>query len=161
MSQNRFYLFYFLLAVWKFDDYSKRPTRWKNDRFAAAREFFIKFNENCAKNRVLSAYVSIDETLYPYRGKVSMSQYNPNKPSKYGILYRSLSDVVVLYTYYTLPYDGKPDEINGDSHYVTGTDKYTEYFVDGLQEHVDLSGRNVSMDRYFSSMTIAAHLLET
>ena len=139
VSRNRFYL---LLAVWQFDDYTNRPTRWKNDRFAAATEFVMKFNENCAKNHVPSPYVSIDETLYPYRGKVGMSQCNPNKPSKYGILYRSLSDVVVPYTYYTLPYAGKPDEINDDSHYVTGTDKYTEYLVDGLQEHVDLSGRN-------------------
>ena len=157
MSRNRFY---FLLAVLHFDDYTNRTTRWKNDRFAAARQFFIKFNENCSKNRVPSPYVSIDETLYPYRGKVSMRQYNPNKPAKYGILYRSLSDAVVPYTYYTLPYAGKPNEINDNSHYVTGTDKCTEYLVDGLQEHVDLSGRNISMDRYFTSMTIAAYLLE-
>ena len=152
--------FSFLVKIIQFDDFTTRTNRWKYDRFAAIREFFIQFNENCAKNRGPSEYLSIDETLYPYRGKVSMRQYNPNKPAKYGILYRSLSDGVVPYTYFTLPYAGKPEEITDESHYVTGTDKYTEYLVDGLLHYVDIGGRNISMDRYFTSMTIAAYLLE-
>ena len=34
------------------------------------------------------------------------------------------------------------------------------YLVDKLSSHVDVTGRNVSMDRYFTSVTIAHYLKE-
>ena len=52
---------------------------------------------------------------------VKLKQYNPNKSAKYGILYRSISDSVVPYTYFTLSYAGKT-EIEGSEFYVTGID---------------------------------------
>ena len=73
---------------------------------------------------------------------------------------RSISDRRVTYTYYTLPYAGKPEEITDNSEYVTGTDNYTKYLVEGLEQHVNLQGRNISMDRYFTSMTISEYLLD-
>ena len=112
----------------------------KSDCFAAFREFFRCFNENCAQLRTPSEYLAIDETLYPYRGKIVIYRDNPNKPAKYGILYRSISDSRVPYTYHTLPYVGKPEEITDDSKYVTGTDNYTKYLVEGLEQHVNLQG---------------------
>ena len=104
-----------------------------------------------------SEYLAIDETLYPYRGSIKLRQYNPNKPAKYGLLYRSISDSTIPYTYFTLPYAGKPEAPN--QYYVTGTDKYTEYLVESLKKQVDISGRNISMDRYFTSVSIAKYLL--
>ena len=86
-----------------------------------------------------------------------MKQYNPNKPAKHGLLYRSISDSVVPYTYFTLPYAGKP-EIEGTEFYITGTDEYSVYLVDKLSSHVDITGRNLSLDRYFTSVTIAHYL---
>ena len=157
MEINRFK---FLVRCIQLDDFTTRPQRWKSDRFAAFREFFRCFNENCAQLRTPLEYLAIDETLYPYQGKIVIRQYNPNKPAKYGILYRSISDSRVPYTYYTLPYAGKPEEITDDSEYVTGTDNYTKYLVEGLEQHVNLQGRNISMDRYFTSMTISEYLLD-
>ena len=122
--------------------------------------FFRWFNENCAQLKTPSEYLSIDKTLYPYRGKIIIRQYNPNKPAKYGILYRSISDSHVPYTYYTLQYAGKPDEMTDDSEYVTGTDNYTDYLVEGLEQHVNLQVRNISMDRYFTSKKISEYLLD-
>ena len=84
--------------------------------------------------------LAIDKTLYPYRGKIVIRQYNPNKPAKFSILYRSISDSCVPYTYYTLPYEGKPEEITDDSEYMTGTDNYTKYLVEELEQHVNLQG---------------------
>ena len=46
------------------------------------------------------------------------------------------------------------------SEYVTGTDNYTKYLVEGLEQHVYLQGRNISMDRYFTSRTISEYLLD-
>ena len=59
-----------------------------------------------------------------------------------------------------MPYAGKPQEITDDSEYVTGTDNYTKYLVEGLEQHVNLQGRNISMDRYFTSMTISEYLFD-
>ena len=154
MSRKRFS--FFCVAI-QFDDASSRQERWKEDRFTAIRDIFEGFNHNCAKARVPSEYLAIDETLYPYRGSIKLRQYNPNKPAKYGLLYRSILDSTIPYTYFTLPYAGKPEAPN--QYYVTGTDKYTEYFVESLKKQVDISGRNISMDRYFTSVSIAKYLL--
>lgn len=88
-----------------------------------------------------------------------MKQYNPNKPAKYGMLFRSISDARLPYTYNTLPYAGKPNVITQQSEYVTGTDNYTKYLMKGLERYINLKGRNLSIDRYFTSMTIASWLL--
>ena len=151
--------FQFLCRFLAFDDFTTRRERWQSDRFAAFREFLEDFNERCARMRNPSEYLSIDETLYPYRGNVKFRQYNPSKPARYGLLYRSISDSRVPYTYFTLAYAGKP-ESQPDQFYVTGTDNYTKYLVDSLKQYVQLRGRNISMDRYFTSLPVAEYLLE-
>ena len=73
--------------------------------------------------------------------------------------YTEVFQTVVPYTYFTLPYAGKP-EIEGSEFYVTGTDEYSVYLVDKLSSHVDITGRNMSMDCHFTSVTIAHYLKE-
>ena len=53
--------------------------------------------------------MTIDETLFPYQGRISIKNYNPNKPARYRLLFTSISDAEVTYTYYSLPYTGKPE----------------------------------------------------
>ena len=84
----------------------------------------------------------------------------PKKPAKHGILYRSILDSQVPYTYCTLPYAGKPEEITDDSEYVTGTDNYMKYLAEGLEHQLNLQVRNISMERYFISMTISVYLYD-
>ena len=38
-----------------------------------------------ARMHRLSTFVSVDETFYPYHGKIRINQYNPSKPAKYGL----------------------------------------------------------------------------
>ena len=83
MNKNRYYT---LLWLIQFDNMT-REDRWVHDKLAAAREFFEKFNENCAQMMIPSEFLAIDEMLYPYRGGTVIKQYNPNKPDKYGHLY--------------------------------------------------------------------------
>ena len=97
------------------------------------------------------------DTVYNTKGRLAREQIIPNR---YGILYRSISDSRVPYTYYTLPYAGKPEEITDGSDYVMGIDNYTKYLVEGLEQHVNLQGRNISVDRYFPSMAISEYLLD-
>ena len=84
MSYNHFA---FLIRFLKFDDKETQRQRWREDKFAAIREFFMKMNKNNGRCRNPLPYVSVDETLYPYRGRIGMKQYNPSKPAKYGLLH--------------------------------------------------------------------------
>ena len=127
------------------------------DKFACFRDFFEKVNENNPKWRYPSPHLATDETLYPCRSQIGFKQYNPSKPAKYGLLYRSLCDSSVQYTYYSLLYAGKPDDLTGDAgkYYITGTDQYSQYLIENFNKFNSIKGCNVSMDRYFTSITLA------
>ena len=155
MSLN---LFVFISRLITFDERDTRDDHWKYDKFACMQDFFEEFNANNAKSRYPTPYLAVDETLYPYRGRIGFKQYNPSKPAKYGLLYRSLCDASVPYTYFTLPYVGKPEVLDQQhpeyKFYISGTDEYTKYLMEGFSEHSDILGCNVSMDRYFTSITL-------
>ena len=121
MPLNRFVLISRFIT---FDEKSTRAERWRYDKFACMRSFFESFNKNISKFRYPSSYLAVDETLYSYRGRIGFKQYNPSKPVKHGLLYRSLCDATVPYTYFSLPYAGKPEILDKEnpatSYYVTG-----------------------------------------
>ena len=129
ISLNRFS---FITRFFQFDDRSTQEQRKKYDKSACFRDFFKKVNENNAKFRYPSPYLAIGETLYPYRGHINFTQYNPLKPAKYGMLYHSLCDLSVQYTYFTFPYAGKPEDLNNQvsEFYITGTNEYSKYLVE-------------------------------
>ena len=56
-----------------------------------------------------------------------------------------------------MPYAGKPDNINNEAkkYYVCDTDGYTKYLVEVFTKINSIEGCNISMDRYFTSVTIA------
>ena len=88
----------------------------------------------------------MDETLYPARTQVSFKQYNPDKPAKYGVSFKSLKTHV---------YRGKPEEVTNESFYVQGTINYIKYLVEQLQKCHSLKDRNITMDRLYTSLEIA------
>ena len=83
--------------------------------------------------RYQSSYLATHETLYPYRGRIGIKQYNPSKPAKYGLLYRSLcnSTINIIHLFY-FAYAGKPNKVVSNEasiFYVSGTDEYKKYLV--------------------------------
>ena len=154
--------FYFLTWFIEFNDKASREESWQFDKFACIRDFFETVNEKNASMRSPSPYLAINETLYPYRCSIGIKQYNLSKPAKYGLLYHSLCDAVVPYTYFTLPYAGKPSKTNYEAskYYISGKDEYTNYLVNGVNHYNSIDGSNISMDRYFTSVTIAQWALE-
>ena len=50
--------------------------------------------------------------------------------------------------------------MEGSEFYVIATDECSKYLVDNLSSHANITGRNVSMDCYFTSVTIAHYLKE-
>ena len=109
--------FFFLLSTIAFDDESTGVERWKFDRFTAVREFFEMFNDECMSCLISCDYLSLDETLYPMRTQISFKHFNPNKPAKYGLLFKSINAVRYPYTFVTAHYAGKPEEEIGGFYY--------------------------------------------
>ena len=156
MQRNRFE---FLNKMITFDDIGTRKKRFEHDRFAAFREVFEMFNDNCSQALNPDGYLSLDETLYPCRTRISFKQYNPSKPSRYGILYKSVNAVQFPYTFRAVVYAGKP---LGDPNqfYVPGIQPIVKSLVNGLMSHVELDGNNITMDRLYTSYQLFQYLLE-
>ena len=74
------------------------------------------------------------------------------------LLYRSLCDAEVPCTCFTLRYNDKHDSPDNEYN-VRGTDEYTKYLVKKFRRY-KLTGRNISFDRYFTSITLAQWCLE-
>lgn len=149
----------FMMKHLCFDDFETRNERWKHDRFAAIRGLFEKCNEIFGAAVVPEDYISLDETLYPTRNQVNFKQYNPDKPAKYGILFKSLNCARYPYTHQTHAYSGKPTEAP-DQFYIQGTANYIKFLVQRLSMHHSLIGRNITMDRLYTSFEIAEWLLD-
>ena len=123
--------FKFLKAKIMFDDEDTRKDRWKSDRFAAFRKIFESFIRNCGQTLAPDDFVNIDESLYPTRNRISFKQYNPNKPAKYGILFKSLNAARYPYTFTASVYSGKP-EGNPSKYYISGIEAHVQYLVNNL-----------------------------
>ena len=72
----------------------------------------------------------------------------------------SLCDTKVPYTYSTLPYARKPEVIGANDYYVTCCNEYTKCLVNNFQIYGTLQGQNISLGRYFTSVTLAEWCLE-
>lgn len=143
MSSNRFT---FLISNLGFDDKRTREERHELDRFTAIRELFQEFFANCSDILVPNDVLCIDETLYGTRVGISFKQYNANKPSKYGLLLKSINEVRVPYTHYSIAYAGKPPAGDGPFHFSSVFDQ-VKLLIDSLSSKVDIEGRTVIMDR--------------
>lgn len=82
MSINRFWN---IIRFIRFDDANSRTERIKNYKAAPIRDIWIVLNDNLAKNYKPTSNLTIDEHLFPYRGRTRFTQYIPSKPAKYGI----------------------------------------------------------------------------
>ena len=116
-------------------------------------------NSKLGKYVAPSEYLTIDETLYPMRHQIAFRQYNPNKPHKHSVLLKSLNDARFPYTDKALPYAAKPTAGDGPF-YISSTADYIKNLVIRTKEQVKLDGRNISMDRLYTSVEITNWLLE-
>lgn len=95
----------------------------------------------------LSGYCTIGEQLVPFRGRCSFRQYIPNKPAKYGIKIFTLVDANTVYTFSMEIYANIQPE---------GPYKVSNKTLDvvmQLVQHIEVSGRNVTGDNWFSSIS--------
>ncbi|XP_018600224.2 piggyBac transposable element-derived protein 4-like [Scleropages formosus] len=140
-----------ILAFMRFDGHETCEIRKAKDKFAPFQSVWNAFIENCRKNYMVGAYVTIDEQLIPFRGRCSFRQYMPNKPDKSGMKLFLMCDVATAYTFNGLPYVG----CEGNRQNIGLADSVVKKLV----EPVHHSGINVTTDSWFTSAELAADLL--
>lgn len=151
MSQQRFK---FLLRCIRFDDKTTRSERQKYDKLAAIRNIFDIFVSGCQKGYHFSDFVTIDEMLVGFRGKCNFRQYIPSKPNKYGLKILAICDAKMFYigtmeVYVGQQPDGPYKKSNKPSDVVLS-----------LSENISRSGRNLTMDTWFTSVQLVMTLLK-
>ena len=99
-------------------------------------------------------YLSLDESLYPMRTHISFKQFNPSKPAKYGLLFKSVNAARYPFTFISSPYGGKLTE-EGGQHYIQGTETIVHYLIETLSANSSLAGRNISFDQLYTSLPLA------
>lgn len=156
MSLHRFWFLNHYLIL---DDRASRGERWKVDRFAAAREIYERWNDNCACALHIGEYCAIDECQYATRMQVGFKTYNPSKPAKYGLLFKCINEVVYPFTHRSEAFAGKPKEEGGLFYFKT-TEEITLRLVDKVRQRQDLRGRNLTTDNLYTSIPLAKKLLD-
>ncbi|KAK7893479.1 hypothetical protein WMY93_022631 [Mugilogobius chulae] len=96
--------------------------------------------------------LTVDEQLFPTKARCRFTQYMANKPDKFGIKFWVVAEVTTKYFLNGFPYLGKnearpPGQRLGESIVL----KLVEPFMD--------KGRNVTVDNFFTSLSLANSLL--
>lgn len=143
----------FLLRCLRFDNTLTREERKQEDKLAPIRNVIGNFNEKLKIPYSIGQYATLDEMLIGFRGRCSFKVYIPNKPNKYGIKVFSVTDAKTFYTSDIEVYVGTQPE--GPYRTSNATAAVTERMC----LHLSGSGRNVTMDRWFTSVQVVQKLL--
>ncbi len=149
MSVRRFR---FLVSCLRFDDKNIRSHLLTRDNMAHCRQLFEMFTHNCRKNYVLSEECTIDEMLRSFRGRCHFKQYMPKKPAKYGIKKFLICDAKTYYMWDAIVYVGTQPDAPKDAN-------SAKTIVEKLTEKLRGSGRNITLDNWFTSFPLAHELL--
>nr|CAI5836450.1 unnamed protein product [Callosobruchus analis] len=144
MPLNRFK---FLVSALRFDDKSTRDTRKKQDKLAAIREVWNKFIKNCTNSYIPYEYCTVDEQLMGFRGKCPFRIYMSSKSDKYGIN----KTIITSYMVNAIPYCGKVD---------TQNEPVPSYYVRKLSEPIRGTNQNITVDNWFSSISLFNDMLK-
>lgn len=146
MSKN---LFKTWLRVLRFDDSTTRPQRKEHDSFAAVREIWEDFNGLLGAHYNPSEELVVDEQLVSSRTRSPHRTFNPIKPGKYGELYRWCADGKNRFFLKGDPLIRKQANERATVH---------DLVITLVSPYLG-TGRNITGDRYFSSMKTTAVLL--
>lgn len=150
MSKERFAM---ILICLRFDDVFTRDQRKHSDVAAAISDIFYEFIANCQKYYKIGVNTTIDEMLVPFRGRCRWKKYMPNKPCKYGLEIKCLTDGTTSYLYNAYLYTGKESDGQGLN------DEETKLLVPTqcvmrLAKPIMNTNRNITADNYFSSIEV-------
>lgn len=141
MGINRFHN---IMRFLRFDDNNTRSQRKKDDKAAPIRDLWIMFSANLSQMYKPTENLTIDEQLYPYRGRTGFTQYIPSKPAKYGIKIWWICDAENAYPLQGIIYTGKNNN--------TREKNQGERVVKELAYPYRGTGRNICMDNFFTTL---------
>ena len=150
MARNRFQQ---ISRAVRFDDASRRREHRTDDKLAPVRRIFDMWEETLQDSFVPADNVTVDEQLLTYRGRVPFKQYIPSKPGKYGIKFWMLCDSKTSYVCRLQVYTGKQ---SGQEREHNQGKRVVLQLTEGLKG----SGRNVTADNFFCSLSLAQKLSE-
>lgn len=115
-------------------------------------DIWLMMMANLERAYVPGAQITVDEQLFPYRGRTKFTQFIPSKPAKYGIKIWWVCDSSSNYPLKGIIYTGKLPgavrEVNqGERVVLQLVDKYTN------------AGRTVYADNFFSTCSLAEILM--
>ncbi|XP_039969684.1 uncharacterized protein LOC120781528 [Bactrocera tryoni] len=140
-----------LLRFIRFDDYTTRPARVANDKAALISDTWKMLNANLAALYRPTEHLTIDEQLYPFRGRTKFTQYMPSKPAKYGLQVFWLCDASNAYPLKGILYTGK----QGNTREVNQAERVVKDLVSDYKG----SCRNITTDRFFTTLPLVETLL--
>ncbi|XP_029949607.1 piggyBac transposable element-derived protein 4-like [Salarias fasciatus] len=149
MSRDRFKD---IMRHLRFDDKSTRKERVQTDKFAAISSVWGSFVTNCVTSYNPGRHITIDEQLFPTKTRCPFLQYSATKPDKCGIKFWVACDWKSKYVCNVLPYLGKDPSLPSG-------DRLSEDVVLRLMEPFLDQGRNVTVDNFFTSLSLAQRLL--
>lgn len=150
MSRNRFSL---ILKYIRFDNGATREARLRADKAAAISDIFAMLNDNLLKCYVAGENVTVDEQLYPFRGRTRFTQYIPSKPAKYGIKVWWVNDSQSYFPLKGQIYTGLSP--TGDRDVGQGERVVKDLCVRMFKG----SGRNITCDNFFTTFKLAKTLM--
>lgn len=151
MSVNRFKL---LLRALRFDNINDRQERRQMDKMAPIRELFEEFVQQCTDAYSPGTNCTIDEMLIGFYGRCPFKQYIPSKPDKYGIKVFALVSSENFFTVKMEVYCG----VQPVGPFLV--DNSPAAVVKRMIEPIDNTGRNVTCDNWFTSVTLARDLMQ-
>lgn len=144
----------------------------KGEKDAAIQGIWCMLNERLRNSYNAGDNITIDEQLYPYRGRTRFTQYIPSKPARYGL------KVFQFYIYHLYIYSNIFVSFqiwwvcDATSSYPLQGKLYTGMRPDGQREKnqgervvIELcgifkgSGRNVTCDNFFTTFDLAKKLM--
>lgn len=151
MRENRLRL---LLRALRFDDSETRAERRTTDKLAPIRQIWDQFNKNSLEHYCAGVNVIIDEMIAAFRGRCSFKQYIPSKPDKYGLKNFGMVDSETFYTSNMEVYVGQQPSSR------TQLSNKPSDVVKRVCASALNSGRNITMDNWFSLIPLAIDLSE-
>ncbi|KAB0805311.1 hypothetical protein PPYR_02281 [Photinus pyralis] len=148
MAINRFWA---ITRFLRFDNANTRPQRLESDKAAAITELWLLLNNNLRAHYVPSECLTVDEQLFPYRGRTRFTQYMPAKPAKYGIKIWWVCDSLNSYPLTGQIYTGKSPKGREQNQ--------GERVVKDLCYRYKNTGRNIVVDNFFTTLPLARLLL--
>lgn len=136
----------------RFDNGNTRQQRLINSKTAAIDDIWQMLQHNLAAAYTPHEALTVDEQLFPYRGRTRFTQYIPSKPAKYGLKVWWLCDSQSYYPVKGMIYSGKlPNqqrEINQGQNVV----------LDLVEKYLD-AGRTIYADNFFTTLDLARILM--